>query len=223
MIRLATTIGLLLGTPQVDTRVDNGAQDSAARDLPSTAAESKVAKPLIAVSNLLVLKTADPQAAGDTLVEKTRELGGYFSNRNDLSLTFKVPAKKADQLVAFVESMGTVIDRNYSAVDVGQALAEAKTRLRSRQDVYKRYFSVLRTAKAKAVVSVEREITSLIQEIEQLQGTLKLLEHQLALTEIEVHFRFPDRRPPLKTGNSSFAWLNTVNLSDLIQGFAREQ
>ncbi len=218
MIGLATVIGLALGAPSEDAASDTKAEAS-----PERVVSAEAAKPLIAVSNRLVLKTADPQAAGDTLVEKARELGGYFSNRNDLSPTFKVPARKAGELLAFIESMGTVIDRNYNAVDVGQALAEARTRLRSRQDVYKRYFSVLRTAKAKAVVSVEREMTSLIQEIEQLQGSLKLLEHRLALTEIEVHFRFPDRRPPLKTGNSNFGWLNTVNLSDLIEGFAREQ
>ena len=37
--------------------------------------------------------------------------------------------------------------------------------------------------------------------------------------EITVSFRFRDRAAPAATGTSSFPWLNTVNLTDLVEDF----
>ncbi|MEL6543214.1 MAG: DUF4349 domain-containing protein [Myxococcota bacterium] len=186
----------------------------------STAKQSSV-KPLVAVQNSVVLKVGDREQAADAVVEQAEKVGGYFSSRSDTAVTLKVPAKSAPQILSFIEESGIVVDRNYNARDVGFALEEKRARLRSREEVLKRYFAVMQTAGVKNIVSVEREMTTLVQEIETLKGQLKLIEHQLSFAEIRVDFQFRDRRPPLRTGNSNFQWLNTVNLADLIQGFSQ--
>lgn len=176
--------------------------------------------PLIATSNQLVLKVINRESTADKIVGLAEESGGYFSARSDDSVTLKVPAQKAAAVLTFIEKQGVIVERNYQADDVAFPLEEMRTRLRSREQVLARYFKVLNGAKVEAVVSVEREMTQLVQEIESLAGRLKLLEHRLEYTEIRVDFQFRDRRPPLKTGNSNFDWLNTVNLADLIQEFS---
>ncbi len=187
----------------------------------SQSAGENTVKPLVAIQNSVVLKVNDREKTADAIVGLVDEVGGYFSNRTDSSLTLKVPADSAQKVLAFIEQSGIIVERNYNARDIGYPLEEMRARLSSREEVLKRYFSVISTATVNAVVTVEREMTSLVQEIESLKGRLRLLEHQLAFSEIRVDFQFRDRRPPLKTGNSNFQWLNTVNLADLIQEFSR--
>ena len=81
---------------------------------------------------------------------------------------------------------------------------------------------MLNTAGPNAVVEVEQQMTTLVEEIESLKGQLQLFEHQLQLADIVVSFQFRDRRPPVRDGSSSFKWLNTMNLVDLIWEFGRE-
>jgi len=85
--------------------------------------------------------------------------------------------------------------------------------------VLERYFDVLHNARPQAVTTVEHEMTSLIAEIEQLQGALVFAEHRLSYAQLDVSFEFRDRQAPVNNGNSSFPWLNTMNLADLIGDF----
>ncbi len=177
-------------------------------------------KPRTAISSSVVLKVADRDASADAIVAKAEARGGYFASRTDDQVTLKVPAGEAESFIAEVEAIGKVVDRSYSADDVGGRLRELRTRLRSRQQVFRRYFSVLGSASQSTIVQVEAQMTELVQEIEGLKGQIRLLEHQLELAEVVVRFEFRDRRPPSRDGNSSFAWLNTVNIADLFEEFA---
>lgn len=184
-------------------------------------AQNESVAPLIAVQNSVVLKVNDREKTADAIIARAEKAGGYFSNRTDASVTLKVPSASAQAVLSFIEESGIVVGRDYNARDIGYPLAEMRARLASREEVLTRYFDVISSASVEAVVTVEREMTALVQEIESLKGRLRLLEHQLAFSEIRVDFEFRDRRPPLKSGDSNFRWLNTVNLADLIQEFSR--
>jgi hypothetical protein len=178
------------------------------------------AGPELAVHTSLVLKVADRVKIADQLVAEGERRGGYFTERSDETVTLKVPAARFKELVSVAEMLGVVVQRNHHAEDVALQLAELRARLRSRQEVLERYFAVIKTANVGQVVSVEREMTRLVQEIEQVKGELRVLEHQVELSTLNVQFQFQDRRPPAADGSSSFAWLNTVNLVSLLEDFA---
>ncbi len=178
--------------------------------------------PRVAYNTGLVVKVTDREGNGDKLVETAEKLGGYFSSRSDDTVVLKVPVEKRQELLAVAEPMGIVVSRRHEALDLGQTLAEQKTRLASRRKMFERYDDVLRSASADAVVSVEHEMTRLVQEIEQLAGSVRLLEHRLSYATLTVSFQFQDRRPPLADGSSSFDWLNRVNLADLLWEFHHE-
>jgi hypothetical protein len=97
-----------------------------------------------------------------------------------------------------------------------------RTRLASREGMLQHYFKVVAGASSSQVEEVERAMTELVQEIESLRGAIQLQEHQLAYAEVVVSFSFRDRRAPVASGRSSFDWLNSVNLADLIADFGHE-
>lgn len=178
---------------------------------------------LIAQSDELVVKVADPVVAADALVATVEELGGYFASRADAAVTLKVPALQRKALLEKAKAMGVVVQEAHQARDLTQQLEEWRTLLASRRGVFARYEAVLKEASAEAVVTVEREMTALVQAIEQLEGQLRMAEHQLEYAQVVVRFEFRDRTPPTNDGKSSFVWLNGLNLADLLQEFARAQ
>jgi len=173
-----------------------------------------------AISSSMVLKVSDRNKTADTLIEMSEKLGGYFSSRTDDQVNLKVPTASAKSFIASVEKQGKVIDRSFSANDVGGHLRELRTLLKSRQQVFQRYFAVLSSAGQNTIVQVEAQMTQLVQEIEGLRGQIRLIQHQLQFAEVIVRFEFRDRRAPTRDGSSSFQWLNTVNIADLFEEFA---
>jgi len=180
------------------------------------------ATPRTAIEATLVVKVSDRDKAADTLIDYAEKLGGYFPSRTDDQVVLKVPVKHAEIFVARVEKLGVVVEKTFSAKDMGARLAELRTRLKSREGVFARYFKVLNTASISSIVEVENEMTQILQEIEGLKGSILYIEHQLQLAAITVRFQFRDRRPPTRDGSSSFDWLNTVNLADLFGEFSRD-
>jgi hypothetical protein len=178
------------------------------------------AEPRTAISSTMVLKVSDRNKTADALIADAEKLGGYFSSRTDDQVTLKVPTEDAKSFIADAEKMGKVVERSFSANDVGGHLRELRTLLKSRQQVFQRYFAVLSSATQSTIVQVEAQMTQLVQEIEGLKGQIRLIQHQLQFAEIVVRFEFRERRPPSRDGNSSFEWLNTVNIADLFEEFA---
>ncbi|MBI3179146.1 MAG: DUF4349 domain-containing protein, partial [Deltaproteobacteria bacterium] len=162
----------------------------------------------------------DRNKTADALIAEAERMGGYFSERSDDSVTFKIPARHTKALLAKVDPLGVVVERTTHAEDVAAQLLEARTLLKSREQVLQRYFGVLNQAGPSTVVSVEREMTALVREIEELRGDIRLLEHRVQFASVSVQFQFRDRQAPARSGDSSFAWLNTVNLVDLLAEFS---
>ena len=171
------------------------------------------------VTATLVLKVAKRDEAADALVKKTQALGGYFSTLASAQVVLRVPVDHTEELLATARGLGLVVSKTYQRTDQSAALGDLRSRLGARQDVLKRYLEVLGAAHADAVVTVEQQVTSLIAEIEGLQGQIRMMENQVDYATVTVAFQFRERAAPRVDGSSSFAWLNTVNLSDLISGF----
>ena len=177
----------------------------------------------LAIRGALTLNVKIPTRVGKALIDRARALGGYFSLRQDQRVVLKVPAARFDELLQWTKKQGDVLQHSHHANNLGQALAEKRSRLASKQAVLKRYMRVLQSARVRAVVTVERQITQLVQEIEQLQGAIHLIEHQLRYAQLQVDFRITTpSRPASASRPSPFEWLNTVNLPTLYGAFSRE-
>lgn len=164
----------------------------------------------------LALRVDDRAAALDATVAAAQARGGWFSSLGSDHVTVRVPAEDVEPLLEELRGLGKVAERSFSSEDLTAQHTELVTRLESREAALSQYLSVLEGANAKAVVTVEREITRLISDIEQLKGRLQVVEDQGAHGQISVSFTYRDRKAPSRDGTSSFAWINTVNMADLL-------
>lgn len=167
----------------------------------------------------MVLKVRSAEEAADALVKAAEEAGGYFTSRTQEALVMKVPAIKVKAFLDTASGLGIVAEKTYETADLGQQLAETRSKLAAREEVMRKYLDVMNEAGTQGVLRVEQEVTRLVAEIERLKGALRLMEHRIQLSEVTIRFQFRDRSAPVSDGQSSFPWLNTMNLSDLVEDF----
>ncbi|MBC7794727.1 MAG: DUF4349 domain-containing protein [Clostridia bacterium] len=178
--------------------------------------------PRIAIGDSIVVKVGDRQKAADAVIAAAEAADGYFTSRTDEAIHLRVPSAKESEVLAVAMAQGIVVGRAHTANDLTSSIEEQRSLLESRRNVLDRYFAVLATAKASSVSTVEHQMTELIQEIEELQGLLRLEEHNLGFADLEVSFQFRDRSAPTNDGRSSFKWLNGMNLGELLGDFQHE-
>ena len=174
--------------------------------------------PATKVSATMVVAVSQPEDAADTLVAKAEEVGGWFQGRTTRSVSLRVPVDDVDGVLETAIAQGKVIDRSLTRQDVGQSIALTQGRLDAREDVLDDYYKVLKKASADSIVAVEQEIVRAIEQIETLKGQLRVLEDQARYGRVDVSFQYRDRAAPARDGTSPFAWLNTLNVQDVIAG-----
>lgn len=180
-------------------------------------AAAKAATDIVHAS--LTIAVEDREETAATLVAAVQERGGYFASLDLEQVTLKVPQAHLESLRDTAEQLGVVVERSLSRQDRSMELAGLQARLDTREEMLDQYMTVLEGASADSVVTVEREVTSLVEQIENLRGQIRVLEHQVTYATLVVRFRFQDRSAPVPDGSSSFAWLNTLNLSELLEDF----
>lgn len=164
----------------------------------------------------LTLRVDDRAAALDAAVARARAAGGWFSSLSEEQVVLRVPVGQVDAVLADLRAQGQLVDRSYQVDDLTPRRVDLESRLAAREKVLARYLEVLATASPKSVVSVEREITGLVAQIEQVKGELRVLRDEADHARITVGFRYRERRAPVRDGSSSFAWLNSLNVADFL-------
>jgi len=174
------------------------------------------------VTASMTLKVANREETAETLIADAANVGGYFAKHTAEQVVLRIPVAETEGFLDRSAELGLVVQRNYSSTDLGGELLDLRSRLKARNQILEQFFDLVPTAGSKSIVSVEREIVRLVADIEKIRGRIKLLEHQSTMARIDVAFRFRDRAAPSRDGSSSFSWLNTLNVADIVNDFRYE-
>lgn len=132
-------------------------------------------------------------------VEKTlAKYEAYISNENQSSsvgsnfentIVIRVPQSGFENLLNEILKHGAFIDyKNITALDVTDEYVDAQTRLRTKREVLERYYDLLKRAvKISEILEVEEKARVLQEEIESMEGRLKLMNDQSAYSTITVN------------------------------------
>lgn len=186
---------------------------------PRAAAEDERYLALQASAQLLV---TDREAAASALIAWTEEQGGYFVERSLDRLVVRVPAAAFAELREVARSTAEeVIAFNPSAEDLREELAATQAAIASREENLERVLTFLDESEDIAgTLALEREISSLMQELESLRGRERAIRTRIAYARAEIALSaqaagIPDTLP------SSFDWLNELDLYDFLGEAAR--
>jgi hypothetical protein len=178
-----------------------------------------IAEEALHISSSLTIKVQKKEVVADQLVAKAEEVGGYYSSRSDNALTLKVPVESADEYLEFATQQGLIAERSFNSHSLSQVIADLEARLKTREELLEKYFEILEGAGSDNVIAVENEVIRLVTEIENLKGQLRRNNHLTTYADVSIQFQFRDRRAPVSDGSSSFEWINTLNITDVMQAF----
>ena len=127
-------------------------------------------------------------------VANTQVQGGKDQLRS-ASLEVKIPSDRFDEALAGLAPIGKVESVNVNAQDVGEEYVDIAARVENAHRLEARLIALLanRTGKLQDVLSVERELARIREEIERYEGRMRFLRARVALSTltIAVHERAP--------------------------------
>lgn len=157
----------------------------------------------------LIVRTGQASIEVDSLESSMAELrrvvqraGGFVadasiqSGRNQLrsaTLELKVPASRFDELTAGLEPLGRLQFVNVGAEDVSEEFVDVTARVANGRRLEDRLVELLRTrtGKLQDILSVERELARVREEIERMEGRLRFLKTSAQLSTLSVNLYEP--------------------------------
>jgi hypothetical protein len=164
------------------------------------------------LASRLIVRTGQASIEVDSLEPSMAELrrivqrvGGFVadasvqSGRNQIrsaTLELKVPASRFDDLTEGLRPLGRLQFVNVGAEDVSEEFVDLTARVANGHRLEERLVELLRTrtGKLQEVLSVERELARVREEIERMEGRVRFLKTSAQLSTLSVNLYEP---PPL--------------------------
>ena len=163
----------------------------------------------------IALVTDELDKAGAALEARVKAVGGYVSNANRVgnrgaaraaTWTVRIPTDQYDRFIADTEKLGELESSSRKADDVSEEFYDVQARLRNKRVEETRLLEVLKdaTGKLSEVLEVEKELSRVREEIEQIEGRLRYLTDQTDLSTVTITLReeknfAPDGPPTVAT------------------------
>jgi len=166
----------------------------------------------LAVSVVMQVISSDPESASLQAAEWADASGGYYTYRSEEQVVLRLPRERVPELRLLIEeSDNTLVSYNPSAVDYGEQLRQINAAVNSRNEALNRILAFLETANVSATLEFERELRSLLQEIEYYTGQGRKIQNEIEFATVTVNLAsrqstIPEQRP------SNFPWVTTVDL-----------
>ena len=167
----------------------------------------------------LSIVVANPADAMDAISEMAEGMGGFVVNSNlyktttsqglevpNANITVRVPADQLesalDQIKALVADPAIdIVNENVTGQDVTDQVTDLESRLRNLQAAEEQLLQIMEDAyKTEDVLSIFRELTSVREEIEVIQGQIKYFRESARLSAISVTLQAKAAVEPITVG-----------------------
>lgn len=182
-------------------------------------------------ANLSII-TTDPVSSMQTVMQMAETMGGFVVSSNTFktntasgkevpfaNLTIRVPVEKLDEAIEKIKALVTdpkidILSEDISGQDVTSEVTDLDSRLRNLQEAEKQLITIMSAAtKTEDVMAVFRELTSVREQIEVLQGQIKYYRESAALSAISVNIQAKASIEPITIGS----WQPGVEVQHALQ------
>ncbi|MFO0679642.1 MAG: DUF4349 domain-containing protein [Polyangiaceae bacterium] len=208
-------VGAVAGAAQVGDGSPRGVVSTLA---PSDAPREKPADgSMIVYTANVTLAVYQVQAGLEAVEARTRDLGGYLARKTDTSVTVRIPRDRFRDALAAVEKIGDVVHRQIDAEDVSSEYVDLEARARNARVTRDRLEELLKKAAVKEAIEIQRELAKVTEELERLEGQMKLLRSKFAYATLTVSFSARAVTGPARTQiQLPFPWLSELGLGRLL-------
>lgn len=124
--------------------------------------------------------------------EFSKELSGTYDYAH-LNATLKVPPQALDDVLAYADECGKVINVRTTTDDITADYTDAEIRLDTKKKALERYYKLLEEAhNVDEIIQLQMTIDNLTMEIESYEGKLRLWNSQINESTIELYIQQAD-------------------------------
>lgn len=133
--------------------------------------------------------------AEEKIAAWAKSLGGYVTNANTwemgASFTVRIPSERFDQAMADAGNFGRITNRSINSQDVSDNYYDIKSRLETKYILRDKLTNYLSQAKdIKDLLEIERQLNSVIEDIESTESRFKRLSNQIDYSTIYIDMHF---------------------------------
>lgn len=133
--------------------------------------------------------------AEEKITAWAKSLGGYVTNantwQNGAGFTVRIPSERFDEAMAQAGNFGRVTNRSVNSQDVSDNYYDMKSRLETKYILRDKLSGYLSQAKdIKDLLEIERQLNSVIEDIESTESRFKRLSGQIDYSTIYINMSF---------------------------------
>ncbi|MGV3485625.1 MAG: DUF4349 domain-containing protein, partial [Planctomycetaceae bacterium] len=185
--------------PQGVQDLPGAAENAASSPSSNTGAVPKIERRII-YNTTLSLVVKDYNVFESRLPVLVESLGGFisksetnrrYSDQQSGTWVARIPVDKYSEFLASVSGLGFAESRKEDAQDVTDEFVDVEARIANSKKLEERIVAMLeeRTGKISDVLEIERELARVREEIERMQGRLRLLADRSALATVTIQCR----------------------------------
>jgi hypothetical protein len=182
------------------------------------AASSLPAENYLARTMTMQIMVADPEATADLLANWAVQRGGYYTFKSTDIVMLRIPQQELDDLRRVVkEKAEETVSESFQALDLRETIVAVRSGMVSREEILQKNLAYIDKTDVEGTLAIEREITGLVGEIEQLKGKLRKLINDAKYARAEIQLSFMEKTLPHDIP-SSFKWINEIDFYLFIVG-----
>ena len=122
--------------------------------------------------------------------------------RDTVTMTIRIPAEKFNESVDEIrKSASRVVVETITGQDVTEEFLDVEARLKTKKALEAQFLEIMKQGKTVAdALSVQRELATVREEIEKIEGRKRFLENQAALSTIKLRIQTPNSLTPSSSG-----------------------
>jgi hypothetical protein len=151
-----------------------------------------------------------------TVERIARDQGGFLAQKHDREIVVRVPREKFEITMAAIGTTGDVLHRDIQALDVTEEVVDLEIRIKNAHAMQDRLSALLQKAPVKEAIEIEKELNRVTQELELLEGKIKVLKDRIAYSTITVAFEPRTSSVQATRAPLPFPWLKEVGLPSLL-------
>ena len=152
-------------------------------------------------------------------IQNDRSNKGY--NQISRQVNIRIPSKSFQAAIHDISSIVKHFDtKQVSSRDVSEEFVDLNARLKAKKTLEERYLELLKKANnVKEILEIERELSSIREEIEAKEGRLKYLQNQVSLSSINLEFYTLTTETKVAKSYGSKMWNAIVSGFDGLSAF----
>ncbi|HNY31956.1 MAG TPA: DUF4349 domain-containing protein [Fibrobacteria bacterium] len=164
----------------------------------------------------VALECARPDSVGDRILLRAQAVGGWLANRDDHSLTVKVPTDSLESFARWTWTLAKRVDYSLEVQDLSERIVDLKVSIASRDTLLRAYLALVDSStNSYQLRDVERMGANLAVEIGSLRGQLSAVLSQARWAELTVRLGQLGGTSSTLPSPSPFAWINETGLAPL--------